>query len=143
MCGQRGGAGRHECRQGQADADAGEQHPAEHLAGVVGAKAHREQAIGFIRGYIAGLDWLYDPANKAAAIDILRRNIATMTPELAEKTYGVLLDAKTGLLKKARLDLPGIKTVLALRSEYGEPKKTLDNPRKYIDLTWYKKALAK
>jgi hypothetical protein len=39
--------------------------------------------------------------------------------------------------------MKGVTTVLALRSEYGEPKKMLDDPDKYIDLTWYKKALAK
>ena len=65
-----------------------------------------------------------------------------MTPELAEPTYGVLLAAKGGLFKEAKLDIAGIKTVLALRSQYGEPKKSLTNPAKYYDLSYYKKAMA-
>jgi hypothetical protein len=32
--------------------------------------------------------------------------------------------------------------VLALRSEYGEPRKTLDDPARYVDLRYYKEALA-
>ena len=105
------------------------------------AKAHERELVGYIRGYIAGLDWLYRPANKDEAIAILRKNINTMTPELAERTYGVLLAAKGGLFKEAKLDIAGIKTVLALRSQYGEPKKSLTNPAKYYDLSYYKKAM--
>ena len=107
------------------------------------AKAHERELVGYIRGYVAGLDWLYRPANKDEAIAILRKNINTMTPELAERTYGVLLAPKGGLFKEAKLDIAGIKTVLALRSQYGEPKKSLTNPAKYYDLSYYKKAMAK
>jgi len=107
------------------------------------ATAHESEIVGYIRGYAAGLDWLYVPANKDEAIAILRKNIATMTPELAEQTYAVLLAPKGGLFKQAKLDVAGIKTVLALRSQYGQPKKTLTNPAKYYDLGYYKKAMAK
>lgn len=107
------------------------------------AKAHRDELVGYIRGYVAGLDWLYMPANKAEAIAILRKNITTMSPELAEKTYGVLLAPRNGLLKKARIDLDGVKTVLKLRSEYGEPKKALTDPGKYVDLSYYRRAVGK
>ena len=106
------------------------------------AKAHESELVGYIRGYIAGLDWLYVPANKDAAIAILRKNINTMTPELAEQTYGVLLAPKGGLFQKAKLDVAGIKTVLALRSQYGVPKKTLKDPARYYDLSYYKRAMA-
>ena len=106
------------------------------------AKAHEAELVGYIRGYVAGLDWLYKPENKDEAIAILRHNINTMTPELAEQTYGVLLAPKNGLLKQGKLDIDGIKTVLALRSQYGLPKKSLTNPAKYYDLSYYKKAMA-
>jgi ABC-type nitrate/sulfonate/bicarbonate transport system substrate-binding protein len=107
------------------------------------AKAHASELVGYIRGYVAGLDWLYVPANKDEAIAILRKNITTMTPELAEQTYGILLAPKGGLFKKAKLDVAGIKTVLALRSQYGLPKKTLTDPARYYDLSYYKRAMAK
>ena len=55
----------------------------------------------------------------------------------------MLLAPKGGLFKKATLDVAGIKTVLALRSQYGEPKKTLTNPAKYYDLSYYKRAMEK
>ena len=43
----------------------------------------------------------------------------------------------------ARLDIEGIKTVLALRSEYGRPQRALADPRKYDDLSYYDRALAR
>jgi ABC-type nitrate/sulfonate/bicarbonate transport system substrate-binding protein len=107
------------------------------------AKEHQAELVGYIHGYVAGLAWLYDPKNRDAAIALLRENLPNMAPELAAKSYNILLDPKQGFTRKAAIDMKGVTTVLALRSEYGEPKKTLDNPGKYIDLTWYKKALAK
>jgi len=107
------------------------------------AKEHSKELVGFIRGYVAGIDWLYDPKNKPEAIAILRKNITTMAPEIAESTYRVMFDLKHGLLKKGRIDMAGVKTVLALRSEYGEPRKKLADPNRYIDLSYYKAAMAK
>jgi ABC-type nitrate/sulfonate/bicarbonate transport system substrate-binding protein len=107
------------------------------------AKDHEAELVGYIRGYLAGLDWLYQPGNKEEAIQIFRKNLPNMGPELVEKTYGILLDPKEGFARKGELDLEGIKTVLALRTQYGEPKKTLTDPAKYADLAYYNKALGR
>jgi ABC-type nitrate/sulfonate/bicarbonate transport system substrate-binding protein len=120
-----------------------------HYQGLVGATrrdwaaAHRVELVGFIRGYVAGLDWLYAPKNKDAALALFRENLPSMSPELAQKSYGILLDAKQGFARKAAIDRQGVRTVLALRSEYGEPKIALKDPGKYIDLTYYKAAMGK
>jgi ABC-type nitrate/sulfonate/bicarbonate transport system substrate-binding protein len=107
------------------------------------AKEHQAELVGYIRGYVAGLAWLYDSANRDAALALFHENLPNMSPELAAKSYDILLDPKRGFTRKAAIDMKGVSTVLALRSEYGEPKKLLGDPGKYIDLTWYKKALAK
>jgi len=107
------------------------------------AKQHEAELVGYIRGYLAGLDWLYRPENKEAAIGILRKNLPNMAPELADKTYTILLDPQDGFAKKAELDVDGIRTVLALRTQYGEPKKTLDDPMKYVELGYYRTALGR
>lgn len=104
------------------------------------AKENEAAVIGYIRAYVAALDWLYDPANKAEAIALLRKNLPNMSEELAAKSYDILLDPKTGFTRRAELDVDGVKTVLGLRSEYGEPRKQLTDAAKYYDLQYYKKA---
>ena len=105
------------------------------------AKEHVSELVGYIRGYIAGLAWLYNPGNKDAAIALLREHLPQMSPELAAKSYDILLDPKQGFNRKAAIDLEGVRRVLALRSEYGQPRKPLGDPMKYIDLTYYERAL--
>ena len=36
--------------------------------------------------------------------------------------------------------MEGVKTVLELRSKYGVPQKSLTDPMKYVDLSFYQKA---
>lgn len=105
------------------------------------ARDHESDIVGFIRGYVAGLDWLSQPANKTEAIALFRKNLPNMSPELVEKSYAILLDPKDGFQHKAQIDLEGVKTVLALRSEYGRPQKTLTDPARYYDASFYDKAL--
>jgi len=120
-----------------------------HYQGLVGAtrrqwaRQHRAELVGYIRGYVAGLGWLYDRKNKAAAIQLFEANLPKLSPELAAKSYDILLAPKGGFARKAEIDMKGVREVLALRSEYGEPKKKLTDPGKYIDLTYYEQALAK
>ena len=46
-----------------------------------------------------------------------------------------------GFQKKAKLDLEGARTVLKLRSEFAKPQKNLTDPAKYIDESYYRKAV--
>jgi ABC-type nitrate/sulfonate/bicarbonate transport system substrate-binding protein len=106
------------------------------------AKDNPEQLEGYIRGYVHGLAWLAEPANKEAAIAVLRKNLPQMSPELAAQSYAVLINPR-GFSPRAEIDLEGVNTVLALRSRYGEPKKALADPGKYYDPQYYRAALAK
>lgn len=107
------------------------------------AAAHEKELVGFIRGYRAGVDWLYDRANREVVEAMLVANIRDMTPALAKRSYDLLLADKGGIARDAALDLDGIRTVLALRSKYGAPRKTLADPLKYVDLRYHQQASAK
>jgi len=104
------------------------------------AKQNEKALVGFIRGYVAALDWLGDPANRAEAVAIYRKNIPQASEEAANKAWDVLLGGSEGFQKKGKLDRAGIATVLKLRSEFGVPRKELTDPQKYIDESYYKKA---
>lgn len=105
------------------------------------AKQHRRELVNFIRGYVASGEWLRDPSHKAEAIALAMKNTPNLAPALAERIYGRILDPKTGFFPKSTIDMQGVKTVLALRSEYAEPKKKLTDPARYIDLSYYKAAM--
>jgi ABC-type nitrate/sulfonate/bicarbonate transport system substrate-binding protein len=107
------------------------------------ARSHEDALIGFLRGYRAGVEWLYDRANREVAEAMLVANIRDMTPALAKQSYELLLADKGGLAREVALDIDGIRTVLQLRSKFGSPQKTLNDPMKYIDLSYYDKAFGK
>lgn len=107
------------------------------------AASHEKELIGFMRAYRAGVDWLYDRANREIAEALLIANLRDMTPALARQAYDLLLADKGGITRDIALDMNGIRTVLELRSKYGMPKKTLTDSMKYVDLTYYEKAFGK
>ncbi len=117
-----------------------------HYQGVVGATRPKwaaqnpEKVRAYIRGYVAGLEWLHDSNNKDEAIAILRKNLPQMSPELAAQSYAVLAGPK-GFTPGAALDLEGVRTVLELRREYGKPKNSLSDPMKYYDPSYYETAV--
>jgi ABC-type nitrate/sulfonate/bicarbonate transport system substrate-binding protein len=105
------------------------------------AAANREAVIGYIRGTVDALDWLYDPANRAEALALLRRNVPQMSEAVAEASYRVLLHPTDGFARRAAIDVPGIRTVLDLRSRFGPAGTRLTDPMKYLDLDYYRAAL--
>lgn len=104
------------------------------------ASTHEAALIGFLRAYRAGVDWVYDPANREVAEALLVANIRDMTPALAKQSYELLVSSDGGIYRDLRLDPQGMQTVLALRTRYGTPRKTLGDPAKYIDTTYYNTA---
>jgi hypothetical protein len=61
----------------------------------------------------------------------------------AEETLDALLDSDYGMYPKAAVNLPGLKSVLELRAEMGFLKPPLPSMEKYIDLSYYDRALEK
>jgi ABC-type nitrate/sulfonate/bicarbonate transport system substrate-binding protein len=115
-----------------------------HYQGVVGAarrswaKQNEKELVGYIRAYKAALQWLFDPANKAEAIAILRKHVPDMSEEAATRSYDILVHPTKGFYRDGALDVEGIRTVLQLRSGY--TGKTLTEPAKYFDNAYFDKA---
>ena len=105
------------------------------------ADANRATVVGYIRAYIRGVDWLYDPANKAEAVAIFMKNLPNVPQAGAETAYRVLLDPKDGFTRKAAIDMDGVRTVLQLRSKWSESKRVLTDPARYYDGSFYAEAL--
>jgi ABC-type nitrate/sulfonate/bicarbonate transport system substrate-binding protein len=103
-------------------------------------KDNEAAAIGFMRAMREAMEWIYDPQNREIAEALLVANDRDMTPALAKKTYDMFVDKKGGLYRDVKIDMEGFKVVLALRAKYGQPKKDLGEPTKYVDLQLYRKA---
>lgn len=99
------------------------------------AAANPDAVKGFIRAYLAGLDWTLDPANRQEATDILLANMPEIKPPVAGAVMNSLLSPRSGLTPGAAMIMDGVKTVLALRSKYGTGG-ALSSPEKYIDLQY-------
>jgi hypothetical protein len=107
------------------------------------ADAKRKELEGFIRAFHQGVAWLYDGANKEEAIALLMARMKGMERPGAERAYGVLLDPKDGMYRDLKVDREGLRTVLTLRTKYGQPRKELSDPGRYIDETYLANALKK
>jgi ABC-type nitrate/sulfonate/bicarbonate transport system substrate-binding protein len=98
------------------------------------ANANEKIVVGYIRAYRDAIDWLYAPDHRSEAIAILRQNLPQMTEEVAKASYDELLHPKFGFYRGGEIDQAGLACVLALRSRYGKPQMTLDDPNRYINL---------
>jgi len=118
--------------------------PYQQLCGMASrawAKKNEEKLLSFIRSYKLAMDWLFNPENKAAALAIYQKHLPGVTPAQAEGAYGALLNGGDGLQREAKLSLPGVRKVIELRAEFGEPKKAVGEPAKYIDESYYNDAI--
>ncbi len=104
------------------------------------ARSNEAALVGFIRGYVEALEWQGKPENRAEAVAIYRKNQPQATDASANKAWEVLLTGPEGFQKRGALSLPGIETVLKLRSDYGRPQKSLTDPSLYFDSSYYQRA---
>jgi ABC-type nitrate/sulfonate/bicarbonate transport system substrate-binding protein len=116
-----------------------------HYQGYVGittaawAAANAGETSAYIRAYKSALGWLYDPAHRAEAIALLADN-AKIAPAIAEKIYGIMVNAKGGYEPRAGIDMAGVQTVIDLRKQYGGVQYSFGRPSKYVNLAYYRAA---
>jgi ABC-type nitrate/sulfonate/bicarbonate transport system substrate-binding protein len=104
------------------------------------AKANPEILERYLAGYIESLRWVLDKANREEAIALLmsKRNLSR---SLATRSYDLMVEPGFGFNPDARLNAEGFDNVLKLRQEVeGGP---MPNPAKYLDLSYYDRALAR
>ena len=100
------------------------------------AAANPDAVKGYIKGYLAGLAWTLDPANRDEAAKILLAKMPAIQPRVVDRVLDSLLDPRSGLTPRGEILDDGVKTVLELRSRYSEGA-SLSDPGRYIDLSYY------
>jgi ABC-type nitrate/sulfonate/bicarbonate transport system substrate-binding protein len=97
----------------------------------------------YCAAYIEAVRWSTAPANRAEATAMLAKELK-LTPDVAAQTYTALIDPRNGLIRDARFDDRGFENVLKLRHELeARPGAPVPDPRRYVDLRWYRAALAR
>ena len=99
----------------------------------------------YIGAYVESLRIALQPANRDESIALLAQRlqkVIQLSPEQAAQAYDLMKDPKFGLAPDARFDAEGFRNMLALRAEIegswgGKPPA----PGKYIDLTYYERAI--
>ena len=104
------------------------------------AMSHPHLVVGYIRAYVSAVRWLYDPANKAKACEILESYVPSMTQELAAESYARMLDSDCGFFREGRVEEGGVRRVLQLRSRYAAERRILNDPSKYVDFRYWERA---
>jgi len=97
------------------------------------AMGHRDALVGFIRASTAAIDWLFDPKNRTEAVAIYRKHLPNVPEDAAQRHVNALLGEREGFTRGGALDSDGMTTVLRIRSELGQPRKTLTDPARYVD----------
>jgi ABC-type nitrate/sulfonate/bicarbonate transport system substrate-binding protein len=105
------------------------------------AKDHEKELTAFIRAIVASHDFIFTDQTGAKAV--LKSHLKNLSNEEIDAVYAALTSGDGGLNRKAEINIDGVRTLLALRSEYAEPKKNLTDPYKYVDLSYYEKAMKK
>jgi len=100
------------------------------------AGANTDTLVKYIQAYIEGLRWMLEPKNKTEAVGLLSERLK-LPQDVAAQAYDATLK---GFQKDGALDMEGVRNVLKLRAQFegGTPA----SPDKYIDTSYYQKALA-
>jgi ABC-type nitrate/sulfonate/bicarbonate transport system substrate-binding protein len=110
---------------------------------VLRAWAERNRGLleRYIAAYVECLRWVRDPRNRDESVAMLGRELK-ITPEVAARTYRQLVDPAAGFTPDAKFDLQGFRNMLALRQEIEGAGRPAPAPEKYLDLSYYERAMA-
>ena len=99
-------------------------------------QANSDALVKYLQAYVEGWRWCFDPNNKAAAIALLVERLK-LPEDVATLTFET---TKADFDREGMINMDGVKNVLKLRAQFegGQPAA----PEKYLDLSYYRKALA-
>ncbi len=99
-------------------------------------KANADTLVRYLQAYVEGWRWSFDPKNKAEVVALLSERLK-LPADVATAAYE---STKGDFDREGAINVEGVKNVLKLRAEYESG--TPNPPEKYLDLSYYQKALA-
>lgn len=104
------------------------------------AKANADTLVKYLQTIIESYRWGVNPANRHEVVAIMAKHLK-IDDATAAQAVELEVGPNGGLAKDANFDMVGFKNTLKLRAELegGDPNA---DPNRYIDLSYYKRALA-
>jgi ABC-type nitrate/sulfonate/bicarbonate transport system substrate-binding protein len=109
-----------------------------HAARRSWVQAERDTTVGVLRALARGRDWLYNPANREAAIDVLAQQ-ARLAPTSAAQTYDLFL-VEQRVFGSGAVNLAGLERVLEFLVADGDLAPPTAPPTKYVDPAYFQAA---
>lgn len=100
------------------------------------AKGNPDMLVKYLAAYLEGLRWAMDPGNKTEAVKLYVEGLK-VPEDIAAGCYDAFL---SGTARDAAFDMAGFRNVLELRSRFTDSIPMA--AEKYVDLSYYQKALA-
>jgi len=106
------------------------------------AESNAKTLEGYLAGYVESLRWVLNRSNRAEAAALLAERLK-IAADVAVASYDMAADEVNGLAPDARFNIDGFRNVLAMRAQLeGVWGGTPPAPDKYVDLSYYERALA-
>jgi ABC-type nitrate/sulfonate/bicarbonate transport system substrate-binding protein len=104
------------------------------------AAANEDRVVAFVRATGQSVDWLLDPANRVEAAAILRKYIAALPQDAAERAMDALRDPQLGIRRGIGLDMEGVRNIMDVRARFAQPARELRDPGRYVDARYHQRA---
>jgi NitT/TauT family transport system substrate-binding protein len=103
------------------------------------ARAHADELVRFLRACGRATAWLYDPANKDAAIAVLMER-TKQEEKYTGLTYDLMVTQERVFPDRCAVRPSGIQAVIDLLGDVGELSAPLPPPEKYVDTSYWQRA---
>jgi ABC-type nitrate/sulfonate/bicarbonate transport system substrate-binding protein len=109
------------------------------FSGTRWAEANAGALVAFLREFHRSIRWLYDPANKPAAVDLLVREINT-SPALAAKTYDLLVTRLRVFSADGTIPDQNVQTLIDAMSAQGDLAVPPPEASQFMDFRYNREA---
>jgi ABC-type nitrate/sulfonate/bicarbonate transport system substrate-binding protein len=104
------------------------------------AVAHKDVLVRYVRGLAAALQFIRDPANRAAVIAMIRQD-TECSEEVARKALALFFEPERNVLpRRGEIDLAAFQQTIALMSAGGQLKAPLPPADRFVDLQYLRAA---
>jgi ABC-type nitrate/sulfonate/bicarbonate transport system substrate-binding protein len=105
------------------------------------AARNEATVVRFLRAILKATAWVYEPGNKAEAIQVLAQRTKA-TPAIAQRTYELIFEKLRSHTRAGEISRPGLQNVLRLMSDLGALKPPVPDAERFINEAYLQKARA-